>query len=152
MARDPIADLVNRYADAVVHHDADRWGSTWAPDATWDLGGGRSMEGREAIVAFWLQAMDSFEAVIQLVFNGTSELDETAGTGTGRWYFQEAFQQAGGDRGILLAHYDDRYRLVDGQWLFASRDLVVHYAGPPDLSAPFQNAWGPVSGDEPPGR
>lgn len=141
MARDPIADLVHRYADAVVHNDGDQWGRTWAPDATWDLGGGRLMEGREAIVEFWHRAMSSFEAVIQTVLNGTYELDETSGSGTGRWYIQEVFQRPGGERGLLLAHYDDRYRLVDGSWLFATRDLVVHYGGPQDLSAPFENAW-----------
>lgn len=142
MARDPIAALVHRYADAVVHNDGEQWGSTWAPDAHWDLGQDRRMEGREAIVAFWHQAMGSFDAVVQTVLNGDYELDESAGTGTGRWYIQEAFQRAGGQTGMLLAHYDDDYRLVDGEWLFASRDLVVHYGGPVDLSAPFQNAWG----------
>lgn len=142
MVRDPIADLVHRYADAVVHHDGEQWGATWAPDAHWDLGQGRRMEGRDAIVAFWQQAMGGFDAVIQTVLNGTYDLDETAGTGTGRWYVQEAFQPTGGQPGLLLAHYDDHYRLVDGQWLFASRELVAHYGGPVDLSAPFLNAWG----------
>ncbi len=142
MTRDPIADLVHRYADAVVHRDGEQWGATWAPDATWDLGRGRVMEGREAIVAFWQQAMGTFDAVVQTVLNGTYELDEAAGTGTGRWYIQEMLVRGGGERGLLMAHYDDEYRLVDGNWLFASRDLVVHYGGPPDLSAPFQNTWG----------
>lgn len=142
MARDPIAELVHLYADAVVHHDGEQWGETWAPDATWDLGQGRLMEGREAIVAFWHQAMGGFNAVIQTVLNGTYELDEEAGTGTGRWYIQEAFQRAGGQAGLLMAHYDDRYRFADGRWRFASRDLVVHYGGPQDLSVPFANAWG----------
>jgi hypothetical protein len=142
MARDPIASLVHRYADAVVHNDGEQWGSTWAPDAHWDLGQGRVMEGREAIVAFWHQAMGTFNAVIQTVLNGTYELDEAAGTGAGRWYIQEAFERIGGDTGMLLAHYDDEYSLVDGHWLFTSRDLVIHYGGANDLSAPFQNAWG----------
>jgi hypothetical protein len=142
MARDPIAELVHLYADAVVHNDGDQWGSTWAPDAHWDLGKDRRMEGREAIVAFWHQAMGGFNAVIQTVLNGTYELDDSAGTGTGRWYIQEAFQRAGGESGMLLAHYDDEYVRVDDQWLFGSRDLVVHYGGPVDLSAPFQNSWG----------
>ncbi len=139
MARDPIADLVHRYADAVVRYDGEQWGATWAPDACWDLGQGRRMDGREAIVAFWHKAMGGFEAVIQTVLNGTYELDADSGTGSGRWYIQEAFQRAGDERGILMAHYDDAYSFVDGEWLFASRDLVVHYGGPQDLSAPFHN-------------
>ena len=141
MARDPIAELVHLYADAVVHHDGEQWGATWASDAVWDLAG-RRMEGRDAIVEFWNQAMGTFEAVVQTVLNGTYELDDAAGTGTGRWHIQESYRRAGGDVGILLAHYDDVYRFDDGRWRFASRELVVHYGGPPDLSAPFQNAWG----------
>ncbi len=43
------------------------------------------------------------------------------------------------DAGILRAHYDDTYVSTDDGWLFASRELVIHYSGPPDLSAPFLN-------------
>ena len=141
MARDPIAELVHLYADAVVHFDGDQWGATWAPDATWSLGPGRELNGRDEIVAFWHQAMDGFQAVIQTVLNGTYSLDEEAGTGVGRWYIQEAYLRANGEPGKLLAHYDDTYRRVDGGWLFADRQLTIHYGGPQDLSGPFQNAW-----------
>ena len=142
MTRDPILDLVHRYADAVVHRNGEQWGATWAPDAEWSLGRHGVMNGRDAIVATWHRAMDGFNAVIQTVLNGTYTLDEDAGTGTGRWYIQEAYQRAGGDTGILLAHYDDTYAKVEGQWLFTNRQLVIHSGGPQDLSAPFQNAWG----------
>lgn len=142
MPRDPIAELVHLYADAVVHHDGDQWGETWAVDGHWSLGQGRSIEGREAILEFWHNAMSGFAAVIQTVLNGTYALDEPSGTGTGRWYIQEAFQRAGGESGALLAHYDDAYTFAEGRWRFASRELVVHYGGPSDLSAPFLNAWG----------
>ncbi len=141
MSHHHIAALVHRYADAVVHRDAEQWASTWAADATWELGRGRRVEGRDAILALWNTAMDGFRAVVQTVANGTTELDEVAGAGTGRWYVHEHWQRADDSRGILLAHYDDRYVRIDGQWLFASRELTVHYGGPPDLSAPFLNAW-----------
>ena len=142
MARDPIAELVHLYADAVVHHDDDQWAATWSENAHWELGAGRRVEGRSAILDFWRTAMGSFDAVIQTVLNGTYELDEDAGTGAGRWYIQEHFSQSGGRSGKLLAHYDDTYVNEDGRWLFGSRELIVHYAGPQDLSAPFLNAWG----------
>ena len=141
MNRAPIEDLVHRYADAVVHRDQEQWGATWAPDAVWELGRGRRVEGREAIVALWNSAMDGFAAVVQNVVNGTYRLDEEAGTGSGRWYVIEHWMRADESRGILLAHYDDRYRRTDDGWCFAGRELVVQYGGPPDLSAPFQNAW-----------
>ncbi|MFT5531000.1 MAG: hypothetical protein ACI91O_001016 [Candidatus Poriferisodalaceae bacterium] len=151
MSRDAIEDLVHRYADAVVHRDGVQWESTWAPDAVWELGQDRRMEGREAIVEFWHTAMGGFDAVIQTVLNGTAELDESAGTGTGRWYVSEQFQRTNGDAGILSAHYDDEYKVVAGEWLFTNRGLVVHYMGPPDLSGTFFNTGfntGPVTGQD----
>ncbi|MCP4224200.1 MAG: nuclear transport factor 2 family protein [Actinomycetia bacterium] len=140
MSRDPIAELVHLYADAVVNFDGEQWGATWAPDARWTLIPGRTQEGRDAIVEFWYRAMGTFDAVVQTVLNGTYTLDEEAGAGSGRWHIQESFRRTNGEVGILLAHYDDAYVLIDGRWCFAERSLVVHYAGPPDLSAPFLNA------------
>lgn len=141
MSRDQIAALVHRYADAVVRRDPDQWSSTWAADATWELGRGRRVEGRDAILALWNSAMDGFRAVVQNVVNGDVDLDEAGGTGSGRWYIIEHWHRADDSRGILLAHYDDRYVRVDGAWLFTSRELTVHYGGPPDLSGTFLNAW-----------
>lgn len=138
--RDPIADLVHRYADAVVHHDDERWAATWAPDGMWKLGR-TEVNGRDAILETWRAAMAGFAAVVQTVQNGTYDLDERGGIGTGRWYVHEHFQRADGGRGVLLAHYDDRYVRVDGHWFFAARELRVHYGGPPDLSGTFLNAW-----------
>jgi uncharacterized protein (TIGR02246 family) len=141
MSRDAIEDLVHRYADAVVHRDPEQWSSTWAPDAVWELGKGRRVEGRDAILGLWNSAMDGFRAVVQHVVNGTVDLDDAAGTGTGRWYIIEHWHRADDSRGILLAYYDDTYVGVDGNWMFASRELVVQYSGPPDLSGNFLNAW-----------
>ncbi len=135
-----VRELVHRYADAVVHRDEAQWKATWSDDAVWHIAG-QELEGPEAIVAFWNEAMDRFAAVVQTVLNGEVALDAEAGTGSGRWYIQEHFQRAGGDVGILLAHYDDTYARTDGGWRFTGRQLAVHYGGPPDLSAPFQNAW-----------
>jgi hypothetical protein len=139
---DTIEHLVHLYADAVVRRDAEQWGATWAPDAVWDLGRGRRVEGREAIVALWTSAMGGFAAVVQNVVNGMATLDHEAGTGTGRWYIIEHFQRADDTRGILLAHYDDTYVRVDGGWHFSGRELAVHYGGPSDLSGTFLNTVG----------
>lgn len=141
MSRVAITDLTHRYADAVVHRDADQWAATWAPDAVWELGKGRRVEGRDAILGLWNSAMDGFKAVVQNVVNSTATLDGEAGTGSGRCYIMEHWWRADDSKGILLAYYDDLYTRVDGEWLFASRELVIQYGGPQDLSAPFQNAW-----------
>lgn len=144
----PLADyvaiqrLVHRYADAVVHRDGEQWSSCWADDAVWDLGRGRLVEGRAAIVELWYGAMKGMEAVVQNVLNGDVQTPDDApdaDRATGRWYINERYRRTDGTAGVLLAHYDDTYVRVDGEWRFASRYLEVHYGGPPDLSAEFAN-------------
>ena len=135
--REAIAGLVHRYADAVVRRDPAQWSACWAEDATWHLGPGRSVAGREAIAELWVKAMGGFAAVVQVVNNGAVRVDGDAAAG--RWYINEHFSRANGAAGMLLAYYDDTYTRVAGEWLFASRALVVQYQGPPDLSAPFLN-------------
>lgn len=138
MSRDAIAELVHRYADAVVYRKGDQWGSCWADDATWFLGPGREVAGKAAIVDLWTRAIGSFDAVVQMVHNGTVRFDGDAAAG--RWYIDERYVRNGGERGILLAHYDDTYTRRNGEWLFMSRALTIHYQGPPDLSADFKNS------------
>lgn len=143
MSRDDIKDLVHRYADAVVHRDAEQWAATWAPNAVWDLGAGRRVEGLGAIVGAWREAMARYSVVVQTVLNGAVEFDAAAGTGSGRWYVQEAMHRISGRTAIMLAHYDDAYARIGGEWKFAARRLRIHYRGPPDLSGAFTA----VSGD-----
>jgi ketosteroid isomerase-like protein len=140
-----VMTLVHRYADAVVNRDSAQWGACWAPDARWTLGPGRDVEGRDAIVELWRSAMGNFTAVVQTVANGTAwHQHGSADHAGGRWYISERFCRADGTRGILQAHYDDTYVRRDGEWLFASRALRVHYIGAPDLSAEFLNTTGSV--------
>ena len=137
MSRDQIEDLVHRYSDAVVHRDAQQWASTWAPDGVWDLGGERLITGRKDIVEQWRESMARYPAVLQTVLNGAVELDEDAGRGSGRWYVQETARRIDDEAVVMVAHYDDTYRRVDGDWRFASRRLSIHYRGPADLSGTF---------------
>jgi ketosteroid isomerase-like protein len=134
-----IQRLVNRYADAVVHRSAEQWASCWADDAVWDLGRGRLVEGKDAIMKLWLGAMTGFAAVVQTVHSGDAWCAASSEEAVGRWAISERFRRADGQSGLLLAHYDDMYRKVEGRWLFARRFLQVHYGGPADLSAEFTN-------------
>jgi ketosteroid isomerase-like protein len=58
-----IQRLINRYADAVIHRNGVQWGSCWTDDAVWDLGGGRLVEGKEAILKLWYAAMGGISSV-----------------------------------------------------------------------------------------
>ena len=135
-----IQRLIHRYADAVVNRDGAQWSSCWAADADWDLGGGRLVEGKEAIVSLWYSAMKGMASVVQLVHNGEVLADPAEpDRASGRWYIDERYRRADGVVGTLLAHYDDEYVRVDGSWLFARRFLQAHYNGAPDLSDSFTN-------------
>jgi hypothetical protein len=135
-----ISRLINRYADAVVHRNGVQWASCWSADAEWDLGGGRLVSGKEAIVALWYSAMKGMASVVQLVHNGEVYANPTdPDRADGRWYIDERYRRADGVTGMLLAHYEDSFVRVDGEWLFARRFLQVHYNGAPDLSAEFSN-------------
>ena len=134
-----IQRLIHRYADAVVHRDGVQWASCWAEDATWDLGRGRLVEGRDSIVELWYSAMAGFSAVVQMVHNGEVWAGLDRAHAAGRWYIDERFRRADGTSGILLAHYDDTYVRDDDGWRFSRRFLQPHHMGPPDLSADFLN-------------
>lgn len=135
-----IQRLVNCYSDAVVHRIGEQWASCWADDAVWDLGGGRLVEGKDAIVKLWFAAMSGMAAVVQHTHNGDASYEGSGrDSAIGRWAISERFLTADGNRGLLLAHYDDAYRKVDGTWLFTRRFLQVHYRGAPDLSGEFLN-------------
>ena len=78
-------------------------------------------------------------AVVQMVHNGVVDAGDGPDDATGRWYIDERFRRADGTNSILLAHYEDAYVRVDGEWRFARRFLQPHYQGPPDLTAAFTN-------------
>jgi hypothetical protein len=131
--RQPIAELVHRYCDAVVRQDREQWGNTWSEDSVWELGPNRVLEGRGPIIAHWQESIARNEVVVHQAANGhVGSTSET--TAEGRWYITEHLKRRTGELGMLLAWYDDTYVCEDGSWLFASRRLTPIYRGPPDLS------------------
>lgn len=136
---DAIRTLIHRYADAVCRFDPDQWTATWAPDGVWDMGKVK-VEGREEIGKTWTGIMSGMPAVVHVYFNGTCELDEPAGTGTGRWYVGEFLRLPDDQTMAMWGYYDDEYTLVDGDWLFATRTLTPLYRGPGDMTGAFMRA------------
>jgi hypothetical protein len=134
-----IERLVHRYVDAVIHRDGVQWSSCWAQDATWDLGRGRLVEGRDAISKLWYASMARMHAVYQAAHSGDAHYVGSPDRAAGRWYINEWLRRADEVNAMMLAHYDDEYVRVDGEWLFARRFLQIHYSGAPDLSAEFTN-------------
>ena len=97
-----IQRLINRYADAVIHRTGAQWASCWADDAVWDLGGGRLVEGKDAIVKLWYAAMGGISSVVQNVHNGEVwQVSGDSAAATGRWTISERFKRADGATGIF---------------------------------------------------
>lgn len=120
-----LRQLVARYCDGVQQRDADIWGSTWANDASWDLGRGKPVSGRANIVKAWTNAMKGFDWAVQVAPLTVFDINESAGEGTGRVTVQERFRTTDGNTGSLLAIYHDRYVRTTLGWLFAERRLEV---------------------------
>lgn len=130
-----IKRLLYAYADAVLTHDADAWGSTWTDDAVWELGPGREVHGKDAIVGLWIDAIAKYEHVVQLYQSSEATID--GDTACGRAYLVELNVPVDGPPRTMAGYYSDEYaRTVDG-WKFTSRRLRVLYSGPADLSGRF---------------
>ncbi len=117
-----IAELHQTYADAVVRIDAEDWGKVWAKDAHWSLMG-METEGREAIVAFWQQAMSGLEAVSFHCIASMTVVD--GDQASGRCQTQEIMKLKDGSTRMIGGLYDDTMVKQGGQWLYASRSFRV---------------------------
>lgn len=116
-----ITDLVARYADGVNRKDKETWRAIWAEDGKYSLSGGLKKDSRDAIIELFAQSMESVESMVQLVHNGTVEID--GDSGTGRWYISEQ-QMLGEDKNFfVIGVYQDRYIRTKDGWKFAERHL-----------------------------
>lgn len=118
-----INDVLARYADGVNQRDADLWGGTWDVDAQWQLFDPEPVQGRDAIVVAWREAMAGFPFVVMMVSQGMVEID--GDRATGRSYSSEVATTADGKRVRVQGCYRDEYRKRDGQWGFSSRSFTV---------------------------
>lgn len=133
---DEIRTLLARYADAVCRFDTDQWAGTWAEDGVWEMDP-MSQTGRDQIAATWHGMLTRLDGVIHSYLSGWADLDEQAGTGTGRWYVIEHFKRPDEDPMTMYGFYDDEYCMENGEWKFARRSLNRIYYGPPDMSGTF---------------
>ncbi len=115
--------LISRYCDAVIRKDAAAFGDCWTADAVWGLA--KPVEGREAIVAYFGKLMAGVTWLMQTAPNAVFEVDETAGTGTGRVLIHEDYQSKKDGPGSLVGVYHDRYQRVGHTWLFAERRIEI---------------------------
>lgn len=113
-----IRELVESYNHAVMQFDEEAWASNWTDDATWDTGQG-PLNGKDAIVTAWRQAMSGFSFVGFFASAGPITVDGDTAHGT--WYQQEFLHPKDGGKLNITGQYEDDYVKRDGRWFFAKR-------------------------------
>jgi uncharacterized protein (TIGR02246 family) len=133
-----IRQLHARYADAVWRKDYQAFGGCFAPDAEWRIAG-MVLRGRTEITQTVENLLSHFQRVLMLF--QTPILDVRDGQASARTYSLEQYfsastaAQAGGPPGgISIGTYYERYRKIDGQWLFSWRLFQLQYMGAADGS------------------
>lgn len=121
-----IRELIDEYADAVTRNDLAAWTSTWFRDGEWSLpdgnGGVITVRGRDAIAAFWTEAMKQFPGVVFRAWPGEIIVEGTRAAV--RSYTCEAYgveTETTTVRGV----YDDECVKENGRWLFRRRAFSI---------------------------
>ena len=124
-----IRELHETYGDAVCRADATDWAKVWTEDAHWTLMG-TAVEGRDAIVAFWKQAMSGLDGVSFQSVPAMIAID--GDRATGRCQTQEFMKIKDGTSRAIGGLYTDEMIKQDGVWRYTSRiyKIVAEYTAP----------------------
>ena len=134
-AESAIRKLNARYCDAIIRRDAKDWGSLWHEDARWFLMG-NWMEGREAIVAAWEQALSGLPVVYQRM---SGEIIEVHGErAVCRVYVDEQVVDAEGNALNFVGVYNDECLYTEDGWLYLVRRFDLITSNPGKLDG---NTW-----------
>ena len=123
--RAAIRALLERYCEGVNQRDAEVWGSTWAEDAVWELPhlDMEGLQGRETIVAAWLEAMKMFPFVNMMAMPGVITI--VGDRATMRSYTDELAVMQDGTELRPRGQYDDECVKVGDEWKFSRRVFTV---------------------------
>lgn len=121
-----IRELNDTYSNGVVRKNAEIWATVWDEDAHWSLMG-TAVDGRDAIVAFWKQAMAGLDAVSFHCIPTSIEIEGDRATASCQT--QEIMAIKDGSTRIVGGLYEDELVKRDGKWLFSSRifNIVAEY-------------------------
>ena len=126
-----IRELNAASADAVMRRDAAAWSTVWARDGRWFFLG-EWIEGRDAIVKRWQDAMSGFPVVYHQI---TSEQIAVSGdTAKSRVYLAEEVITAEQLCLRFIGVYNDVCTRLDAGWRYKSRHFDLIYQGPGSLN------------------
>ena len=129
-----LADLVGRYADAVLRFDAERFASLWTEDAEWAVAGADPLRGRPTIVDTFVRVRSAYRLCVQEILSGYVDPPAGAAEHQAHWQVRELQWLADGSGKQLIGVYHDQVRPVDDAWCFTRRRFEVLYRGSLDVS------------------
>jgi ketosteroid isomerase-like protein len=130
-----IRNLKSRYAALCDdNYDADGIAALFTTDAIWESPGLGRFESRDAIRGFFRGAAEIFSFAIHYSLKGQIYVD--GNTARAQWYLFMPCTVADGKRAMWRASIDhERYRQVDGIWLFSDK------RSQPLMNVPFEEGW-----------
>ncbi len=115
-----------RYHDLVNLDQGHRLYELFTPDAVVAYGGRAEVTGRENIREFFRTF--PVQLARQFVHHHVVEVDGNVGRGHADL---DGRPVRNGESLFVVGRFDDEYRRIDGEWLFQSVRLTVHYMVPP---------------------
>ena len=130
-SRFAIEELVSAYCEACDEHDIPRLGALFAEDAVYGSPSGvlRSV-GRDAIVEMFVRAFKVRGPGYHWTHDLVIRFDDNNPEAAAGTVASHAETCVNGVSSLAAMKYDDEYRRIDGQWLFASRSIRFLYYVP----------------------
>lgn len=122
-----VSQLNARYCDAVMRRDSDAWRSLWHRNGRWFFLG-EWLEGQDAVVARWEEAMSGFPVVYHQI--NSEIINASDDEASSRVYIDEEIVTADGDSLRFIGVYNDHCVKEDNNWLYLTRRFDLIYQGP----------------------
>ncbi len=139
-AIEAIRRLKVRYAELNdTGFDGDALVALWTPDGVWDCGDYGRFVGRDAMREYWGETGRVTAFAQHFITNHTVDVDPSGTTASGRCYMFGTVTREG-TAFWMAVRYEERYRKVDGEWLFEEMKLF------PSFMTPFGTSWADATG------
>ena len=134
-AMEAIRRLKIRYAELNDEgFDPDALVALFTPDGVWDAGEFGRFVGREAMRDYWVETGRVTSFAHHYITNHIVDVEPALTTATGRCYLL-GMSTREGQAYWMAVRYAERYRKIDGKWLFEEMKLL------PSFMTPYETSW-----------
>jgi uncharacterized protein (TIGR02246 family) len=116
------------------NYDPDGLAALFTDDGVWDGGPHGTARGRDEIRALWAAMREAATFAVHYITNHAVDVDPSGETATGTCTLWEPLTM-NGEALWAGVRYHERYRKVDGRWLFAEMKLDNLF------STPYAKGW-----------